>query len=141
MVFPEFDLAWLLPEAKKALFQELDFKEEGRNADRLRHRMSHWLLTGSLIVPQIYWDLTSQRVLTMSFEATDCKINDKEAIQKMKIDPKEVGRHVTRLFGEMIFGHGFLHTDPHPGNVFICKKGNSGMDSTLKKAEYVKIFI
>ena len=30
-------------------------------------------------------------------------------------DTAAVGALVTKVFGEMIFSHGFVHCDPHPG--------------------------
>lgn len=30
------------------------------------------------------------------------------------------------VFAEMIFIHGFLHGDPHPGNILVCPEGQNG---------------
>lgn len=29
------------------------------------------------------------------------------------------------LFAEMIFIHGFVHGNPHPGNVLVCPQGHN----------------
>ena len=34
-------------------------------------------------------------------------------------------KRVTQMYSEMIFNHGFIHCDPHPGNVLI-RSGRNG---------------
>ena len=34
-------------------------------------------------------------------------------------------KRVTQMYSEMIFNHGFIHCDPHPGNVLI-RSGHNG---------------
>ncbi|CAM9777957.1 unnamed protein product, partial [Hapterophycus canaliculatus] len=47
------------------------------------------------------------------------KISDREGIERGGMDPAGVARTVTRAFGDMIYCHGFLHCDPHPGNLMV----------------------
>jgi len=37
---------------------------------------------------------------------------------------REISKKVTQLFSEMIFLHGFIHCDPHPGNLKIDLDSN-----------------
>lgn len=37
----------------------------------------------------------------------------------MGADPADVGRVVSRAFGDMACSYGFVHSDPHPGNMLI----------------------
>jgi len=37
------------------------------------------------------------------------------------MDMKEISFHVSRVFNELIFKYGFVHADPHPGNVHVWK--------------------
>eukprot|EP00968_Pinguiococcus_pyrenoidosus_P009796 scaffold759_cov181-Pinguiococcus_pyrenoidosus.AAC.1 len=117
--FPEFDLQWLLPEARRALFKELDFAQEGRNADISRKLLKRWIDVGLLRIPEIRWELTSERLLTMELVEVDCKINDAEQIRDMGFEPVDVADRLTKIFASMIFGPGWVHVDPHPGNVWI----------------------
>ena len=41
------------------------------------------------------------------------------------IDVSEMMKRVTQMYSEMIFNHGFIHCDPHPGNVLI-RSGRDG---------------
>lgn len=38
----------------------------------------------------------------------------------------QVSRHLGKIYSEMIFVNGFVHCDPHPGNVLVrkCPKSN-----------------
>lgn len=38
----------------------------------------------------------------------------------------QVAKALMEAFAEMIFVHGFLHGDPHPGNVLVCPEGHKG---------------
>jgi aarF domain-containing kinase len=37
--------------------------------------------------------------------------------------PFQVAKALIELFGEMIFVHGFVHGDPHPGNILVSPQG------------------
>jgi predicted unusual protein kinase regulating ubiquinone biosynthesis (AarF/ABC1/UbiB family) len=36
----------------------------------------------------------------------------------------QVAKALIELFGEMIFVHGFVHGDPHPGNILVSPEGH-----------------
>lgn len=38
----------------------------------------------------------------------------------------QVGKALVDLFAEMIFIQGFVHGDPHPGNILISPEGEHG---------------
>ncbi|GKC51957.1 uncharacterized AarF domain-containing protein kinase 1, partial [Tanacetum coccineum] len=46
-------------------------------------------------------------------------IDDLDYIQKSGIDPRKVAKVLVEAFAEMIFVHGFVHGDPHPGNILV----------------------
>lgn len=121
-LFPDFAFMWLLEEAKKNMPLELDFLNEGRNAERVANMLSHFPF---LKVPKIYWDLSTKRILTMEF-AEGGQVNDREYIQRHSINVNQLSENLGKLYSEMIFIHGFVHCDPHPGNVLVrkCPRGN-----------------
>lgn len=63
-VFPEFQMQWLVDETKKNIAKELDFLQEGHNAEKVASLFSHYKW---LKVPKIYWDYSSERVLVMEY--------------------------------------------------------------------------
>ena len=54
----------------------------------------------------------------MSFEE-GIKITDKEALKQHNIAPSKVAAATCSLFSELMLVHGFLHIDPHPGNILV----------------------
>ncbi|XP_049488701.1 uncharacterized aarF domain-containing protein kinase 5 isoform X3 [Panthera uncia] len=65
-----------------------------------------------------------QRVLTAEF-CEGCKVNDVEAIKTMGLAVKDIAEKLIQTFAEQIFYTGFIHSDPHPGNVLV-RKGPDG---------------
>uniref|UniRef100_A0AC11AYC7 AarF domain containing kinase 1 n=1 Tax=Ovis aries TaxID=9940 RepID=A0AC11AYC7_SHEEP len=121
-LFPEFEFMWLVDEAKKNLPLELDFLNEGRNAEKVAQMLKHF---DFLKVPRIYWELSTKRVLLMEF-VDGGQVNDRHYMERNKIDVNEISRHLGRMYSEMIFVNGFVHCDPHPGNVLVRKQPDTG---------------
>uniref|UniRef100_A0A8C5WLK4 AarF domain-containing protein kinase 1 n=1 Tax=Leptobrachium leishanense TaxID=445787 RepID=A0A8C5WLK4_9ANUR len=115
VVFPKFEFMWLVDEAKKNLPLELDFLNEGRNAERMAAMVSHFPF---LKIPKIHWDLSTERVLVMEYMEGG-QVNNKDYMEQNKIDVHQVSCALGKLYSEMIFVHGFVHCDPHPGNVLV----------------------
>uniref|UniRef100_A0A8C1HTP5 AarF domain containing kinase 5 n=1 Tax=Cyprinus carpio carpio TaxID=630221 RepID=A0A8C1HTP5_CYPCA len=112
---PSFGFRWVLQDLKGTLAQELDFENEGRNSERCAEELKHFKF---VVVPKVFWDLTSKRVLTAEFCA-GCKINNVEEIQRQGLGLKDTADKLIRVFAEQIFYTGFIHADPHPGNVLV----------------------
>lgn len=110
---PEFELAWLADEMKRSLPRELDFRVEADNARQVDRNFQG---THLLAIPKIVWD--NRRILCMEF-MTGARIDDLDYMHKHDIDPAQVSKTISKAFYEMIFHHGFVHCDPHPGNIFI----------------------
>lgn len=126
-IFPEFDFDWLADEMRVNLPREVDFHSEGLNAERLYQNLSRagripletGPVGGSIVrIPKVYWDHSARRVLTMEY-LPGVKASDRDYFLQNNIDPGQVAALITRVFSEMIFLHGFVHCDPHPGNLLI----------------------
>ncbi|XP_053701362.1 aarF domain-containing protein kinase 1 isoform X1 [Synchiropus splendidus] len=122
-LFPDFAFMWLVEEAKKNMPLELDFLNEGRNAEKVANMLAHLPF---LKVPTIHWDLSTKRILTMDF-AEGGQVNDREYMKKHGIQVNEISENLGKMYSEMIFIHGFVHCDPHPGNVLVRKCPQSKM--------------
>lgn len=115
LIFPDFKFDWLVKETKRNIPQELNFTLEGENAEKVQKLFKnyHWLK-----VPKIYWDLSSSRVLTMEF-LEGGQVNDLEYMRIHQLNPYEITSKLGRLYSHMIFIEGFVHSDPHPGNILV----------------------
>ena len=47
------------------------------------------------------------------------KVNDTRALRAQRISTHAVGVTLEAAFAEMTFVHGYLHADPHPGNIMV----------------------
>ncbi|XP_063041815.1 uncharacterized aarF domain-containing protein kinase 5 [Engraulis encrasicolus] len=121
---PSFGFRWVLKDLKGTLAQELDFVNEGKNSERCAEELKHF---DFIVVPKVFWDYTSNRVLTAEF-CEGCKINDVEEIRRQGLSLKDTADKLIRTFAEQIFYTGFIHADPHPGNVLVRK----GPDKTAE---------
>ncbi|XP_067388620.1 aarF domain-containing protein kinase 1 isoform X3 [Emydura macquarii macquarii] len=84
-IFPDFEFMWLVDEAKKNLPLELDFLNEGMNAEKVAHMLKDF---DFLKVPRIYWELSTRRVLLMEF-VEGGQVNDRAYMERNSIDVNE----------------------------------------------------
>ncbi|XP_037088431.1 uncharacterized aarF domain-containing protein kinase 5-like isoform X1 [Pollicipes pollicipes] len=112
---PKFTLKWVMKDLKKTLAEELDFVNEARNAERCAKDLAHFSFVH---VPTVHWEKTSLRVLTAEY-IDGVKISDREGIEALGLDIADVDTKLIRSFAEQIFHSGFVHADPHPGNILV----------------------
>jgi aarF domain-containing kinase len=110
-----FDFGPVIEELSTNAPLELDFINEGRNAELAARNFA---ANDDIIVPRIYWEHTTRRVLTMEF-LDGIKITDLAAIDAAGIDRQAISRLLVGSYFRQIFTHGFFHADPHPGNLFV----------------------
>jgi aarF domain-containing kinase len=112
---PDFDYNWLADTVKAKLPQECDFTIEAKNSERCAANFQY---RKDVYCPKIYWNLTKPRVLTME-RISGAICTDRKGIAEQGIEPQQVSELMAEVFSEMAFEHGFLHADPHEGNVFV----------------------
>lgn len=100
--------------------RELDFANDGRNADRLRPIVSE---VPHVRVPDIYWQYSGKRVLVMEY-ITGLRVDDVESIRIIGVEPYDVANRGTRCYIKQILKYGFFHADPHGGNLLIDMSGD-----------------
>ena len=113
------DLAAILDEFGSRLFEEMDYIQEGQNAERFAQ------LYGQLkdvYVPKIYWQYTNRRVLTMEW-ITGTKLTQVKAISDQGINARYLIEVGVQCSLRQLLEHGFFHADPHPGNLLATPDG------------------
>jgi ubiquinone biosynthesis protein len=118
-----YDLVGLADEFVHTLRGQLDYLQEGRNAERFA---SNFAADASVQIPRIYWDFTTSRVITLE-RIRGMKITDLTALDEAGLDRHELAQRTAMLTAKMIFEDGFFHADPHPGNFFIEPTGRVGI--------------
>lgn len=111
----DFDLMPLVEELGAHVPLELDFINEGHNAERMA---AFFADRDDICVPAIHWDYTTQRVLVMEF-IDGIKISDTAALREAGISPEAIMRTLIEAYCEQILVQGFFHADPHPGNLMV----------------------
>ena len=113
------DLVALIDELGKRVFEEMDYINEAKNAEKFRDMHQKNI---KIAVPKIYNELTSRRVLTMEWiEGT--KLTNLDDVKKLGIDPDEMIDIGVQCSLEQLLEHGFFHADPHPGNLLALEDG------------------
>jgi predicted unusual protein kinase regulating ubiquinone biosynthesis (AarF/ABC1/UbiB family) len=116
----DFDMMPLVDELAEVVPLELDFVNEGRNAEKVADFFAG---RDDVAVPRIHWDLSSERVLVME-RMDGIKISDAEGLVRAGIDPNRVARILVEAYCEQILARGFFHADPHPGNLLVQGDGD-----------------
>ena len=113
------DWAGMLREFNTTVHEEMDYRAEGRNAERFRESFRTWT---NVHVPTIYWNASTSKVLTMEF-IHGTKVIDLEEQIRRDIDPAKVNRLLIKTYLKQLLEDGFFHADPHPGNLLVMPDG------------------
>ncbi len=140
-----YNLSGMVRELRRSLARELDFRLEAANARRFREMFAD---DPTVYVPQVFREFSSVRVLTMD-EIQGIKITDLEALERAGLDRHLIAVNGANAYLKQIFGQGFFHADPHPGNLLVLP-GNRvafldfGMTGRLHphtKSQVIKILL
>ncbi len=109
------DARALVDEFARSIRQELDYRNEARNAQAFHRNFAGH---PHVRIPKVIWSYTRAHVLTLEYM---------EGIQVQDVDPEEwtieerrrLAYLMTEAWMTMIFRHGFFHGDPHPANVLV----------------------
>lgn len=119
-------------DAARLLYLEIDYDNEAKNSQLFASSLPTEL---DIIVPRIYANATTARLLTMEY-IDSVKLTDEKALAKLGLDRKKLAKQVVDIFLTQLLRSGVLHCDPHPGNMCVDAKGrlvfyDFGMVDTL----------
>ena len=120
--FPAYGYLWLFPEFEASVRNELNFLQEARNGQRVA---AMFVRDARVHVPAVLTRLTSRRVLTMEF-VRGVKPTDLAGVRALGVEPRELARAVSAFFGAQVHVHGFVHCDPHAGNLLVRRSPRDG---------------
>ncbi|WP_375467467.1 ABC1 kinase family protein [uncultured Nostoc sp.] len=113
------DWLGIYEECCRILWEEIDYLNEGRNADTFRRNFRGYDWVN---VPRIYWRYATSRVLTLEY-LPGIKISQYEALEAAGLDRKAIARQGAQAYLLQLLNSGFFHADPHPGNIAISASG------------------
>ncbi len=127
------DLVGIMDEFGNRIFEEMDYTQEGRNAERFAELYGH---LRDIYVPRIYWQYTGRRVLTIEW-ITGTKLTKLEEMSRQGLDVTYLVEVGVQCSLRQLLEHGFFHADPHPGNLLATPEGklaylDFGMMSEVK---------
>ena len=113
------NLTIVVDEFGTKLFEEIDYENEGRNAEKFAANFQD---DPGVKVPSIYWRYTSRTVLTLEW-IDGIKLTDLEGIRKAGLDRDKLIKAGVSSGLRQLLEFGFFHADPHPGNLFALADG------------------
>jgi ubiquinone biosynthesis protein len=114
-----YGFARLLREFDRSLRLELDYRREARNLLRFAHIVRHH---DRLVVPEPILELSGSRVLTMQY-VEGRKVTEVGPLGLTDFDTRPIVRQLFHAYLRSILDKGFLHADPHPGNLLLTQDG------------------
>ncbi|MDR7016768.1 AarF/ABC1/UbiB kinase family protein [Acinetobacter sp. 3657] len=108
----------LFQEIQDSLSAELNYEIEAQNLEVFR--TFHESLDDQVIIPSVFKEYSSRRVLTLSLEQGESI----ETASTWSVDTRnQIGRRLIRALGQEMFFLKRFHCDPHPGNFAFREDG------------------
>src|SRR5215831_5621324 len=105
----------IIEEFSRVIAEEMDFVHEADNVERFAelYRDSNFV-----IIPRIYREVTTTRMLVMQF-FEGFRVDEVHEIVRHNIDTRRMIENLIEFYGGQLLIHGFFHADPHPGNILV----------------------
>jgi aarF domain-containing kinase len=123
--FFELPLYWTADYIEKHLVQEVDFVNELNNSEKCHlHILEKPKLASKCYVPKVFQDYSSMRIMTTEW-ISGASLSDPKEVEKLGFSKSAIMTDVINVFSDQLFRTGFVHCDPHPGNILIRKHPNN----------------
>ena len=109
----------IFKEIQDSLHEELNYEIEAQNLTVFK--TFHQALDNKIIIPNVYPEYSTRRVLTLSLEAGESI----ETASTWDLSVRnEIGRRLVLALGQQMFFLKRFHCDPHPGNFAFREDGS-----------------
>uniref|UniRef100_A0A803LXR6 Protein kinase domain-containing protein n=1 Tax=Chenopodium quinoa TaxID=63459 RepID=A0A803LXR6_CHEQI len=95
------------------------YLQEGKNARRFKKLYAD---KEDVFVPDIFWDYTSAKVLTMEW-VDGVKLNEQITIERQGLKVLDLVTIGIQCSLRQLLEYGYFHADPHPGNLLATPEG------------------
>src|SRR5205814_2564333 len=110
-------LLLIIIEFGRILENQLDFRMEASNMLRFRSILKH---LPDIAIPRVYLEWSTESVLIMEYMCDFDRIGDLRLSEEKR---HQAARSCVNVLYTMVFEHGFVHADLHPGNLFFRSNG------------------
>jgi predicted unusual protein kinase regulating ubiquinone biosynthesis (AarF/ABC1/UbiB family) len=110
----------IVSEFSKRIRDELDFREEARNAGMLRRNFQN---EPRVVVPQVVAELVTRRVLVLEYVEGTRIDRLHERLASGELDLQRLVETVVDAYIKMMLEDGVFHADPHTGNLLVDPQG------------------
>lgn len=107
----------IVDEFSRMIEKELDYTLEAAHMERFANQFAD---EETIYVPEVFYKLSSQRVLTMEY-VEGIKASEIGLLKRSGLDTALLAARGADLMMKQIFIHGFIHADPHPGNILFLE--------------------
>jgi ubiquinone biosynthesis protein len=110
----------LLHQYARFLSAELNYTNETKHM-----KLFTQLLDGlPVIIPHVYEEYSTPYMIVME-NVPSTKVTDIESLEAQGIDTQQVAQTLVQIFLYQIVYAGYVHCDPHPGNLGVARDGES----------------
>ena len=109
------DAQSLVDEFARTVREELDYRQEARNANAFHRNFAGH---PRVRIPRVYWSYTGARVLTLEF-LDGTKISELQPGELSDDEARRLAYTMAETWMTMVFRHGIFHGDPHPANILM----------------------
>ncbi len=112
----------IVDELERTIREEMDFEREAEIMTEIRMNMERDGLDSRVIIPEAYSEVSTDKVLTMSYEE-GIAVKHTEEIERQGHDVEEVVDALADAYLHMAFKHDVFQADPHQGNLAVAPDG------------------
>ncbi|HJV44848.1 MAG TPA: AarF/UbiB family protein [Bacillota bacterium] len=113
------DFVQMHREFTETIQRELDCRQELLHLQRFTEMFAHH---SRIKIPKVYEPYTTRRILVMEY-IEGIRITDQQKLRECGIDEVSTAKTLLESYLRQLLVSGFVHVDPHPGNLFVLLDG------------------
>lgn len=113
----KYALDEILEDLRRILLNELNYTREAHNLTRMGENLKKF---SGLVVPSPIMDYSTENMLTMEFIEGQ-KVVGLSPVKQVEIDCDVLVDELVEAYLQQVIDDGFVHADPHPGNIHFTK--------------------
>ncbi|MBD64880.1 MAG: hypothetical protein CME62_06715 [Halobacteriovoraceae bacterium] len=121
--FKRYHIEGILEDFKDNIKRELNYQEEANNIEVFTENLKTF---ESIVLPKVYKSYCTHKIITMDFVPGE-KVSQVSGVGQTEYDGVKILKSVFRAYLKQILVDGFIHSDPHLGNLLLIKPDKIGI--------------